>query len=60
MADAMVMGLSLLPQTHPCVGYTVLWYQLEGGQSEEDQIITVEMSAGFSSTFKLVPENCAS
>ena len=55
------------------VRYTVLWYQLEGGQkscqyfdypvffrANEDRRSIVEMSGGFSSTFKLVPENCVS
>ena len=45
-------------------GYTVLWYQLEGGWSS-CRICSLsswgqKLSAGFLSTFKLVPENCVS
>ena len=34
----------------------MLWFI----QCKEDWSITVEMSAGFSSAFKLIPENCLS
>jgi len=64
----------LLPGWVKHVGYIVPWYQLEGrwkscGHFNRDapvfsamnvKSITVKTSAGLSSTFKLVPENCVS
>ena len=54
-------GASLkVDENSPSVSTVMLWSSSVHLRPEEDRSVMVEMSAGYSSTFKLVPENCVS
>ena len=53
-------GASLKGDENPPSVSTVMLWSSVHLRPEEDRSIMVETSAGYSSTFKLVPENCIS